>query len=72
MTEERSMGGFLRPEELYTLDEIKRRLHIGDAALRSARRAGLTVHYRHGRGFVLGRDWIKYIRSSEPQNDTEQ
>jgi hypothetical protein len=54
-------SGVVNPEELYTLDALKRRLGIRDAMLRAARRAGLRVYYKHGRGFVYGRDWIKYI-----------
>ena len=56
-------GGVINPEELYTLDALKRRLSIRDATLRAARRAGLKVYYRHGRGFVYGRDWINYVCS---------
>jgi len=55
--------GVINPEELYTLDALKRRLGIRDATLRAARRAGLQVYYKHGRGFVYGRDWIKYVCS---------
>jgi hypothetical protein len=55
--------GVINPEELYTLDALKRRLAIRDATLRAARRAGLQVHYKHGRGFVYGHDWINYVCS---------
>lgn len=44
--------GVINPEELYTLDALKRRLGIRDATLRAARRSGLHVYYKHGRGFV--------------------
>ncbi len=57
--------GVINPEELYTLDALKRRLGVRDATLRAARRAGLRVYYKHGRGFVYGRDWIKYVCSSD-------
>ena len=57
----------IRPEELYTLEALKNRLGIRDATLRSARRAGLPVHYKHGRGFVRGADWINYVCKAEPQ-----
>lgn len=55
--------GVVHPSELYTLEAIKVRLGIGDSILRAARRAGLRVHYLHGRGFVYGEDLIGYIRS---------
>ncbi|MBM4093714.1 MAG: hypothetical protein FJ276_30550 [Planctomycetes bacterium] len=57
--------GVINPEELYTLDALKRRLGIRDAMLRTARRSGLRVYYKHGRGFVYGRDWISYVCSPE-------
>lgn len=53
--------GVISPQELYTLEALKERLGIGNSTLRAARRAGLTVHRKHGRGFVLGADWIEYI-----------
>ena len=53
--------GVINPQELYTFDALKRRLGIRDATLRAARRAGLQVYYKHGRGFVYGRDWITYV-----------
>jgi hypothetical protein len=57
--------GTVSPNELYTLEALKGRLGLREAALRSARRAGLKVYYKHGRGFVLGRDWIAYVCSPE-------
>ena len=60
--------GVIRPEELYTLDEIKLRLGITNSTLRSARRAGLRVYYKHKHGYVYGRDWIEYVMlSDEPK-----
>ena len=59
------MAGVINPEELYTLDALKRRLGIRDAMLRAARRSGLRVYYKHGRGFIYGRDWISYVCSPE-------
>lgn len=55
--------GTVSSNESYTLDELKRRVGLKDAALRTARKNGLAVHYVSGRGFVLGRDWIAYIVS---------
>ena len=55
--------GVIHPEELYSLRAIKKRLGIQDATLRAARRAGLTVLYVHKNGYVLGRDWIDYVKS---------
>lgn len=56
-----AVSGVIRADEIYTIDEFKRRLRIRDATLRAARRAGLSVRYVHGRAFVFGRDWIEYV-----------
>lgn len=55
--------GVVNPDQLYTIEALKRCVGIKDATLRAARRAGLRVDYKHGRGFILGQDWISYIRS---------
>ena len=62
-----SLIGVVRPEELYTLEALKQRMGIRDATLRAARRSGMKVHYKHGRGFVRGADWISYVCKAEPQ-----
>lgn len=64
------ISGVINPEELYTLKAFTRRLGIREATLRSARRAGLRVYYVHKHGYIYGRDWIDYVRSSKlPLND---
>ncbi|GAA4445453.1 hypothetical protein [Novipirellula rosea] len=60
------MNGVINPEELYTLAAFKQRLGVADATLRTARRAGLKVHYLHKQGFILGKDWIDYVVNSGP------
>lgn len=60
--------GIVHPECLYTLDGLKHLLGIKDATLRSARRQGLSVHYKHGKGYVLGSDWIAHIRTADESN----
>ena len=42
---------------------------LGRHACRAARRAGLRVRYRHGRGFVTGSDWLAYLEADAPSND---
>jgi hypothetical protein len=61
MSTDVEMAGIIVPEELYTLEALKRRLGIKDATLRAARRQGLAVYYRSGRGYVIGREWIAYV-----------
>src|ERR1700687_1838702 len=53
--------GVIRLDELYALTEFKRRLGFTSATLRSARRGGLRVYYKHKHGYVYGRDWIDYV-----------
>lgn len=67
MLESERERGYIDPQLLYTLDNFKRRLDIKDSTLRSARRAGLQVYYVHGRGYILGGEWIRYVRSSTLQ-----
>ena len=57
-------SGVIRTDELYTLSEIKLRLGVSNATLRTARRAGLRVYYKHRHAFIYGRDWIDYIVKS--------
>ena len=61
--------GVVRPDELYTLNELKHRLGITDSTLRAARRGGLRVYYRHKHAYVYGRDWIEYVILSQAQKD---
>ncbi len=56
--------GIIEPQKLYTLAEFKRQLGIKDATLRAARRAGLRVHECHGRRYVHGQEWIRYVLNS--------
>ena len=65
MATDDNSAGIINGEELYSLEALKKRLGIKDATLRAARRAGLAVHYKHGRGFVHGRDWIAYVCSAD-------
>src|SRR4051794_11916831 len=56
--------GTIHPEHLCTPEAFKRCVNISNATLRSARRAGLVVYRKHGRAFILGRDWIEYVTAS--------
>tara|TARA_B100001741_G_scaffold291319_2_gene271415 strand:- start:3510 stop:3728 length:219 start_codon:yes stop_codon:yes gene_type:complete len=67
MRKEKKPDKYLRPqaiaaEALYSLNEVKLRLGIGDATLRKARREGLPV-YRFGKcGFIHGTDLIDFLK----------
>lgn len=54
-------SGAISSYEIYTLDEIDRRLGLGKTALRTARRRGLQVRRIGRKAFVLGRDLIDYL-----------
>jgi hypothetical protein len=56
--------GYIEGDHLYTLEEIKNRLRLGKAALRTARRRGLLVRRIGRRGYVLGKDVIAYVEAS--------
>ena len=56
--------GIINPRLTYTLEAFKRLLGIKNSTLRAARRGGLYVYRVHGRGFIMGDDWIQYLRSS--------
>ncbi len=60
--------GFVSADSVYTLDEIKSRLRLGEAALRVARRQGLKVRYFSHHGYVLGRDMIDFFERIQGTN----
>ena len=56
--------GLVSADCLYTLGEVQRRLKLGQAAMRTARRAGLKVRKIGSRRYVLGRDLLEYVDST--------
>lgn len=59
--------GLVSSDCLYTLDEIRDRLGLGQAAMRQARRAGLPVRKIGRRRYVLGRDLLAYVEAATTQ-----
>ena len=55
-------AGVVDPERLYTLETFKRVLGIGKVAMQQARRNGLEVRYVGNRAFVLGSDYINFVK----------
>jgi hypothetical protein len=55
--------GEIRPDSLYSLHEIQRRLGWTAHSLRAARRQGLTIHYAGKRGYLLGAEVIRHVTS---------
>lgn len=55
--------GSIRADECVTMEEFTRRTRIGEAGFRQARRTGLIVRRVGARNFVIGEDWLAYVRS---------
>lgn len=53
--------GEILPDVIYTLHEAGRRLRLGKAAFRAARKKGLKVRYSGRNAYVLGSDVIDYL-----------
>jgi hypothetical protein len=56
-------GGVISANAAYSLDQVKQRLGLGTAALRTARRKGLLVRRVGSRSFILGRDLLDYLEN---------
>lgn len=54
-------AGSVRADELYTIDEVKRRLAMRDTSWRTLLRTGLPLRKIGKRKFVLGRELIDHI-----------
>lgn len=59
-------AGVIRAGESYLLDDFKKRTKLGKAAYLSARRNGLITIHIHGRTFVRGEDWLRYLEAQIP------
>lgn len=55
-------SGAIRAGEAYDVAEFLRRVGWKRSALRSARANGLRVILAGGRGYILGDDWLSYLR----------
>jgi len=58
---ERAPGGVISGDQAYSLSQVKARIGLGTAALRTARRKGLIVRRIGRRSFVMGRDLLQYL-----------
>lgn len=54
-------GGVISANAAYSLEQVRQRLGLGTAALRTARRRGLTVRRVGRRSFILGKDLLQYL-----------
>jgi hypothetical protein len=64
--------GVVRADELYTLDELKRRLGVEVYALRQMKRAGLRVVQFGRRSYVLGRSVLEFFEGVESNGSAGQ
>ena len=56
----------VREDEIIPLPELARRLGLGQAAMRAARRQGLKVRRIGRRKFILGKDLVAFLESRPP------
>lgn len=61
-TSKNTARGPIEPGVCYPMQDFRRRVGFGDIAWRDARRNGLRVFYVHRRPFVIGDDFIAYLR----------
>jgi len=67
MRNDYSKPGEINVDSLYTLEEVRDRLRLGQKSMRAAQRQGLKVGRIGRRGYVLGRDFIDwYTRQIAP------
>jgi hypothetical protein len=52
----------IRADEAYGLKQFGQFAGLKETALKAARANGLKVVYCHGRAYVLGSDWLEYLR----------
>jgi hypothetical protein len=61
--------GVIEAGAVYTLAEVQRRLQLGKAAWRTARREGLPLRVVGRRKYVLGADVMTWIASRPVDSD---
>jgi hypothetical protein len=64
--------GFVSCDDIYTLGEFRLRTGLKAAALRQARRDGLRIVYIHGRGFIFGQEWSRYLNAKQSAHSQSQ
>ena len=56
--------GAIGANDLYTIDELRRRLGLSSWSVRRARRRGLRTFKIARRRYVLGKDFIAYLEGA--------
>jgi hypothetical protein len=60
--------GEIRKNSTYSLREFKRRLGIGDAAIRQMKREGLPLRKIGKAKYVMGEDWFEFVDKHTDDN----
>jgi hypothetical protein len=55
--------GVIRADAAYSLEQLKSRLGLGTAAIRTARRNGLIIRRVGRKSFALGKDILAYLEN---------
>lgn len=63
-------AGVFRPDEAYTLAELRERARMGSWAIREARKKGLVVRTVGNARFVLGVDFIRFLTECAKVEDS--
>ena len=63
--------GVIEPGSLYLVDEVRRRLKLGDWAWRKMRRAGLPIVRQGKRAYVFGDDLLAFFATVGKQQDPD-
>ncbi len=61
MADQQREPGVISADCAYDLAQVKNRLGLGPAAIRTARRKGLIVRRIGRKSFVMGRDILTYL-----------
>jgi hypothetical protein len=67
-----SSPGVIRADEMYLVDEARRRLRLGEWAWRQWRRDGLCVLRVSGRAFITGSAIIEFIEQHGREPETNE
>jgi hypothetical protein len=59
--------GEIRGDSVYTLSEFKQRTGLKDWGLRSAKRDGLPLMKCGRNKYIIGADWLEFLRSKTEQ-----
>lgn len=59
----------IRADEAYGIGTFRKITGMGDAALRAARKAGLPVRKVGTRSYIVGADWLDYLKRQPSRVD---